>query len=408
MARKAILLIVDGLGDRAIPGLGGKTPLAYANTPNLDRAATLGVAGLMYPIGPGVVAGSDTAHLAILGMDPYEVYTGRGPFEAAGIGMDVLGGDVAFRVNFSTVDANMVVTDRRAGRITEGTDQLAQALDGMELGDVTAYFKESVAHRGALVLRGPALGPHVTDVDPHETNKPVLTSVGSDPASQRTADALNAFVRRSHVILSDHPVNKAREAAGKPPANIALPRGVGVAPAVAPLDATWHVRSVCFVETALIAGIGRYLGMNVIDVPGATGGLDSDVLATARAVVDSLSCHTFVLCNIKGTDVAGHDSQAEAKVTMIERIDEAVGAVLDGIDDETFLLVTADHSTPCEVGDHSGDPVPVCLYGPNLVADNVTEFSEAGVVGGALGWIRGVDVMPVVTNLMGVRYKFGA
>jgi 2,3-bisphosphoglycerate-independent phosphoglycerate mutase len=154
---KGLLLIADGLGDRPVPEMGSKTPLEYAATPTLDRLAREGECGLMDPIAPGIRAGSDTAHLAILGYDPYRVYQGRGPFEALGIGMEVRGGDVALRCNFSTVDAEMRVIDRRAGRITEGTRELAEAVNGVEIDGVQCFFKESVAHRGALVLRGEGL-----------------------------------------------------------------------------------------------------------------------------------------------------------------------------------------------------------------------------------------------------------
>ena len=158
---KAILVICDGMADRPVPELGGMTPLEAADNPNMNTLALQGECGIMDPIAPGIRAGSDTSHLAILGYDPFTTYTGRGPFEAAGIGMDVKQGDIAFRCNFSTVDSDMVITDRRAGRIETGTDQLAAAVNGMKIEDVTCYFKESVAHRGALVLRGPGLGPAV-------------------------------------------------------------------------------------------------------------------------------------------------------------------------------------------------------------------------------------------------------
>lgn len=407
--RKAVLLIADGLADRACPELGNKTPLEAASTPNLDALATGGLTGLLDPIRPGVIAGSDTAHLSLLGMDPYEVYTGRGPFEAAGIGMDVLGGDVAFRVNFSTVTDDMVVTDRRAGRIAVGTEELAQALDGMELeGGVIAYFKESVAHRAALVLRAEGLGADVSDTDPHVTDAKVLIAEGADAASKKTAIAVNEFVRRSYEILSVHPVNKKREAEGLPPANIALPRGIGVGPDVGTFDDTWHVKSACIVETGLIRGLGIYLKMDIVDVPGANGALDSDVQATANAILETLKDHDFILCNIKGPDVAAHDSQPEAKTKMIERIDEAVGTIVAGMGDDTYLMFTGDHCTPCEVGDHSGDCVPLVLGGPSIVADANTACSESGVIGGGLGRVRGTDLMPILTNMMGAQHKFGA
>ena len=166
--RKAVLIILDGVGDRANPQLDYKTPLQYAKTPNLDRIAKKSVVGLMDPIAPGIRAGSDTSHLNILGYDPYKVYTGRGPFEAAGLDMDLEPGDIAFRCNFATVDENLVVVDRRAGRIKEGTEELLKEIDGMVIEDVKIFVKPGVEHRAALVLRGPGLSPEVSDVDPHD------------------------------------------------------------------------------------------------------------------------------------------------------------------------------------------------------------------------------------------------
>ena len=230
---KAILLICDGMADRPVPSLGARTPLEAANNVNMNTLALQGENGLLDPIGPGIRAGSDTSHLSLLGYDPYKSYTGRGPFEAAGIGMDVKKGDVAFRCNFSTVDPDMTITDRRAGRIETGTGQLAAAVNGMQIEDVPVFFKESVAHRGALVLRGPGLGAALTDADPHEVGAKIHQAHAIDPAdaaSEKTARIVNEFVKKSYELLRDHPVNKAREAEGKPAANIILPRGAGVAP----------------------------------------------------------------------------------------------------------------------------------------------------------------------------------
>ena len=224
---KALLLICDGLGDRPIADLGGKTPLEVAAKPNLDRLATEGECGIMDPIAPGVRAGSDTSHLAILGYDPSTYYTGRGPFEADGICMDVKEEDVAIRSNFTTVDDQMVGLDRRAGRITTGTDQLAEAVNGMVIDGVEVIFKESVAHRGALILRAKGLGSEITDTDPHHEDAKVLECQPIDPndaASAKTAKVVNEFVKRSYEILKQHPVNVERAAEGLRPANEILPR----------------------------------------------------------------------------------------------------------------------------------------------------------------------------------------
>jgi 2,3-bisphosphoglycerate-independent phosphoglycerate mutase len=377
----------------------------------MNKLALLGECGAMDPIAPGIRAGSDTSHLAILGYDPFKVYTGRGPFEAAGIGMDVRKGDVAFRCNFSTVDDNMLVLDRRAGRIEIGTHQLAEAVNGMQIDDVTCYFKESVAHRGALVLRGPGLGAAVTDADPHEVGQKIHEAHAIDPndqASAKTAKIINQFIRRSYEALKDNPVNKARQTEGEMPANIILPRGAGVAPHIESFEEKYSLKPSVVVETGLIAGIAVYLGMKVIEVPGATGGLDSDLMAIGRAILDAFKDSDFVLCNIKGGDIAGHDGDADAKVKFIERIDEVIGMLMQSLGENAYIILTADHATPVSVKDHSGDTVPIVFYGPGVRVDSVKAFDERSVVGGGLFRIRGIDVMNNLTQLMNTQVKFGA
>lgn len=408
---KGLLLIADGLADRPIAELGDRTPLEAAEKPDLDMLATQGECGLMDPIAPGVRAGSDTAHLSILGYDPYEYYTGRGPFEAAGIGMDVKKGDIAFRCNFSTVDDDMTVTDRRAGRITEGTDQLAAAVNGLMIDGVQVIFKESVAHRGALILRAPDLSADITDTDPHHEGAKVLEAEACDPkdgAAARTADAVNAFVRKSYELLKDHPVNKERIAAGLNPANIILPRGGGIGPNIESFQDEHNLKAACVAETGLINGVARYVGMKIIEAPGTTGGLDSNLTNMAAEIIEALKDHDFVLCNVKGADVAGHDGDAKAKIDMITKIDQMVGYLLSNVPDDTYIALTADHSTPCTVKDHSGDPVPIVFWGPGVRVDGVEAFDERSVAAGSVHRIRGIDVMHILTNLMNVQEKFGA
>ena len=408
---KAVLLIADGLGDRPIKSLGNRTPLEAATKPNLDRLAAEGECGLMDPIAPGVRAGSDTSHLAILGYDPFEYYTGRGPFEAAGIGMDVRKGDVALRCNFSTVDENMVVTDRRAGRITSGTDQLAAAVNGLDLDGVQAIFKESVAHRGALILRAPGLSADITDTDPHHEGAKVPKSVPfqwDDIAATKTAAAVNEFVRRSHEILKDHPVNKERVAQGLNPANIILPRGGGIGPHIESFECEHGLKAACVAETGLINGVARYVGMDIAEVPGATGGPDSNVLNMGKAIVEQLADHDFVLCNVKGADVGGHDDAPQVKIDMVAKLDEMVGYLVSKLPENTYVVLTADHSTPCAIKDHSGDPVPIVFWGDGVRTDRCERYDERSVTAGGLGRIRGIDVMKIITQLMNVQEKFGA
>jgi 2,3-bisphosphoglycerate-independent phosphoglycerate mutase len=409
--RHGLLLIADGLGDRPAPELDGQTPLEYARTPTLDALVREGEAALMDPIAPGARGGSDTGRRALLGYDPYQYYTGRGPFEAMGIGLPVQRGDISFRCNFATVDDNWTVQDRRAGRITEGTTELARALNGMQIEDVTCLFKESVAHRAALVLHGPGLGAHVTDIDPHADGERIWEARATHPddvESAKTARIVNVFVQRSCQILNDAPVNQRRRAAGLPPANIVLPRGIGVSPHLKPFDETRGVKSACIAEVGLVKGIGEYLGMAVIDVPGSTASLDTDTEAIGRAVIEANRDHSFILCNVKGPDVAGHDGNARGKVSVIEKIDRMVDQILQSTNGDLVIVVTGDHSTPVTVGDHTGEPCPIFFWGHGVRPDGCTAFGERSVLGGGVGRIRGLDVMNIMTSYMGVQEKFGA
>lgn len=408
---KGVIMIIDGMADRPIESLGGKTPLEAAETPNMDRLATSGINGIMDPIKPGVRAGSDTSHLSILGYDPYSVYTGRGPFEAAGVGLDVRPGDIAFRCNFATADDNLVITDRRAGRIRSGTSQIAEAINSMTLDgfeDIEIIFRESTGHRAVLVLRGPGLGDNVSDADPKTEGKPPkkVKALDGSPESQKTADILNRLVRESHEILRDHPVNTERIKNGEAPANIILPRGAGAVPDVEKFEKRYGLRAACIAETGLIKGIGHITGMDVIDVEGATGGIDTDLESIKNAIKDALDDeYEFLLINIDGADEAGHDGDLEGKVEFIERVDSILG---DLIRDDIYFILTADHSTPVSVMDHTGDPVPITINGPEVRVDDVSVFGERATTAGGLCRIRGSDVMDILLDLMNRKEKFGA
>lgn len=405
---KMVILIGDGMGDWPVPELDDDTPIEASVKPNLDRIAREGESGAMDPIAAGVRAGSDTAHLAILGFDPYTYYTGRGPFEALGIGMEVKRGDICFRVNFATVDDQLRVIDRRAGRISSGTEQLAAALNGLEHDGCTFVFKQSVAHRAALIIRCPGLGPHVSDADPHEEGVMPHEAHGADPASQKTAELVNWFVKKSYEILKIHPVNKAREKEGLHPANIALPRGAGGAPDLPEFAERYGFTGAMVVEVGLVKGIGKYLGMEVIDVPLATGDISTDELAMAQAVVAALEKHPFVLCNLKSPDVAGHDFNPTKKIQTVEKLDRLLGYILTHAGDNLYLAVTADHCTPVLVGDHTGEPVPITVWGPHVRTDRVESYGERPCAQGNMGRITGKDVMKILTSLALRQEKFGA
>jgi len=403
-------MIIDGMADRPLEELGNKTPLEAAETPNMDRMAQLGINGIMDSIKPGIRPGSDTAHLSILGYDPYKVYTGRGPFEAAGVGVNVLPGDIAFRCNFSTANEEGIITDRRAGRIREGTADLADTLNSMELEeDVEVIFKESTGHRAVLVLRGEGLSDQVSDADPKHDGKKVKEVVGLDGSNEanKTATILNKVIQESYDLLKDHPVNIKRIETGENPANIILPRGAGAVPEAEPFNEKYGLKSACIAETGLIQGIANIVGMDIIEVEGATGGVDTNLDNIADSIMENATLdYDFILINIDGADEAGHDGNLNEKVQFLEKVDTVVGQVME-VEDLYFIL-TADHSTPISVMDHTGDPVPFIIKGPDVRVDQVDEFNERAATQGGMCRIRGSDIMNILMDLMNRSSKFGA
>lgn len=403
-------MIIDGMADRPLEELKYKTPLEAAETPNMDRMAQKGICGIMDPIKPGIRAGSDTSHISILGYDPYDVYTGRGPFEAAGVGLDVIEGDIAFRCNFSTSDDQGIITDRRAGRIREGTEKLAETINTIDLEEnVKIIFKESTGHRAVLVLRGDGLSDQVSAADPKYDGKKWTTvqSLDSSPEADKTARILNNVVKESYNLLKDHPLNLKRIENGENPANIILPRGAGAVPHVQPFSEKYGLKAACIAETGLIQGIGKITGMDIINVDGATGGVDTNLENIAQSILKTASKdYDFLLINIDGADEAGHDGNLKEKVEFLQRVDEVIGKI-STVEDAYFIL-TADHSTPISVMDHTGDPVPLVINGPEIRVDDVEKFSERSASKGGLCRIRGSDIMNILMDLMNRSTKFGA
>lgn len=410
---KGLLVICDGMGDRVEREFGDETPLGIAKTPNFDRLASTGSIGLMDPIGPGIRPGSDYATTALLGYDPRVCYTGRGGLEAAGAAMALKPGDVAFRCNFSTVDDDLTVIDRRAGRIQHGTREIAEAVRKIRPGGVKGLkidFEATVAHRGVLILKGKGLSRMVSDVDPHETGVKILRSQPLDDstAAKRTAAAVNDFVMQSFKILKNHPVNVKRIQEGKRPANIILPRGAGTLPLFTPLRELYGLNAACIAAVALVKGVCRIAGVELVTVEGATGGLDTDYEGKAYAALKALENHDLVILHVKATDVASHDGDFRKKASVIEKIDAAVGKILPSLDAEsTYVIVTADHSTPVSVRDHSGNPVPLLINGPGVPKTGVSKFSENVASRGNLGRLHGLDLMPIIADYLDKAKKSG-
>ncbi len=413
--KQGLLIVCDGLGDRPIERLGGLTPLEHAVTPNLDRLASLGMCGNVHPYKPGVRVGTDVGHLLILGYDTEKYYYGRGPIEAASGGIDLEAGDVAFRGNFATVDENFRIVDRRAGRITSGTAELASAIDGMELlGGVRVLAKELTSHRVAVVFRGPGLSAEVSDTDPGATHEgePVAAALPLDtsPEARRTADLAAVFTKEAAEILSCHEVNRKRSEKGELPANAVLLRGAGMMGPLPRVSDLFSVKTACIAGDKTILGLTRMAGFDVFTDGGFTGEFDTDVMGKARKAIELLKKgYDWILVHLKATDLAGHDNEPERKSRFIERADEAVGLILDRIDlSGCYVGLTADHSTPCEVGDHSGDPVPTILAGKDIRKDGIEKAGERYFRGGSLHNLTARDVFMIQMDLMGRTEKYGS
>lgn len=394
---KSILLIIDGLGDLPTP----KTPLQAAKTPNLDRLAKKGITGMLSPIAKYIVPGSDTSHLQLLGYDPAFFYRGRGPFEALGLGIELQEGDIAFRANFATVQGNKVV-DRRAGRIeTEIASALSRHLS-MKIEDVQVIFKNSVEHRGALVLRGPGLSSSVGETDPH-ANQQIFTCEPLDETREaaKTARIVNQFTKTAMEKLSKAQENRGR----KLPANAVLLRGAGHYEPAPSFHERFEMHGICVAGGALYKGVAAYMKMDIALVPGATGDAKTDLKAKASAVAQALSNdYDFAFMHVKGCDSAGHDGDFSKKVSMLEKIDRVI-PILEKTG--AAIIVTGDHSTPVSLKRHTGHEVPILVYGGER-SDRVKKFDEISCMAGGLGHIKGRNLIPLILNITGRSKKYGS
>ncbi len=401
---RILMLILDGLGDKPYPNLRNKTPLEFARTPNLDKMGHLGETGLMYTLGPGIIPGSDTAHLALFGYDPLEYYQGRGVYEALGAGIKLKPSDVAFRVNFATKKKGIIV-DRRAGRNGYKLDELANELDGMKIGNAKILFKHTVEHRAVLVIRGKGLGKNVSDTDPHVTGKEIrepkpLTKSKSD---KKTAEVLRRFLKEAERILKDSKVNRSRKRKGLPPANALLVRGAGQYKPVPGIKGRFGITATGIAGGALYKGVARFVGMDVPDIPGATGDKNTNLEAKAEAAINAKT--DLVFLHVKATDSFSHDKDPKGKARFISKVDkELVSKVKSEFD---LIFVSGDHSTFSSIGEHTADPLPILIYGDeDIIRQDLGAFGERK---SALGQhkINGLDVMPILLSKAGFMEKFG-
>lgn len=355
---KYVILLGDGMADYPIGELGGKTPLEAAYTPNMDRIASEGTLGLIDTIPQGLPPGSDVANLSVLGYDPRETYTGRGPLEAASMGLTLDDDDVAFRCNLVTLGAgeNQLMEDFTSGHISsEESSEIIMDID-KELGSETYRFFPGVGYRHLMVWRR---GKDTLETTPpHDIiGKPVRDFM---PVGEG-ADQIIQLMHRSQEVLKNHPVNRKRISQDKKPANSIWLWGQGRAPKIVRLTERYKIRGGMISAVDLLNGIGRYAGLEIIHVDGATGYTDTNYEGKAKQALAALESMDFVFIHVEAPDEMGHEGSAAGKIRSIEDFDhKVVGTVLQGIRNfNTYrVLVLSDHPTPICLRTHSSDPSP--------------------------------------------------
>ena len=379
---KLAVILGDGMADWAVDALGGKTPLEVAHHPYMDRFARDGEFGLVKTVPEGMKPGSDTANLSVFGYDPVRYYSGRSPLEAASLGIDLAETDVTYRCNLVTLsdEANLADTrmvDYSAGEIsTEEARELILFLDD-KLASEGVRLYPGFSYRHCLVLNDAETDAELTP--PHDfSGKPVAGRLPSGT----NADLLMYWMETAFALLKDHPVNRARVAAGKNPANAIWFWGEGRRPALTPFFEKTGLHGAVISAVDLIQGIGRCAGMEVVKVEGATGTFETNFAGKAAAAVDVLSRGAdFVYLHIEAADECGHHGQVKEKVYSIEQIDrqviQPVFEYLEGCGEDYAILVLPDHPTPIRIRTHSAEPVPFALYRKGDHAGRDVRYTEA-------------------------------
>jgi 2,3-bisphosphoglycerate-independent phosphoglycerate mutase len=357
---KYLILLGDGMADYPIDLFGGKTPLEYAHTPNMDRMAAEGTLGLIDTIPRGLPPGSDVANLAVLGYNPNDCYTGRGPLEAANMGIALSPEDIAFRCNLVTLsDAEPVMGDFTAGHISSAEARRLINDIGKELGSDNFSFYPGVGYRHLMVWKGGDSG--VVTTPPHDiTGKGIGRYLPKGPGSEK----INRLIRCSWNLLADHPVNKERAARGLKPATSIWPWGQGKAPKMRKISERFQIRGGVISAVDLLNGIGVYAGLEVLPVEGATGYTDTNYRGKAEKALAALKELDLVFIHVEAPDEMGHEGNLEGKVQSIEAFDEkVVGTVLRGMEGiKPFrIAVLSDHPTPISIRTHIGDPSPFAV-----------------------------------------------
>jgi 2,3-bisphosphoglycerate-independent phosphoglycerate mutase len=414
--KKLVLVILDGVGDRPIESLDGETPLQKAKTPNMDKLAREGKCGLIYSVGKGFAPESDVAMYAILGYDPFKGYTGRGAFEAFGLGITLGEDEIAFRGNLATVEDGVIV-DARAGRIGgKEAEELITALGEIKLPGIRVTVKKQEGYRFLLILKGDGLSSNITNVHPGYKKTKYSFSVaqefelgktkvpkceGLDKEASKTAEIVNEFVAKAHEILKDHPVNKKRANS----ANYVLLRDAADdLPKIKGLKSRFGLSWGAVTERPVERGICTHVGMEMVQVDKEKD-LVRDCENKAEAALANINAYDCLYVYIKGPDKPSHDGDIKGKIDVITKIDKhLIGPLVEGLDmDNVVICVTGDHCTPCETRSHSDDPIPLVIRGGEK--DECQRFSENECSKGSIGTIQGQHLIGLLIKTLNFKRR---
>lgn len=396
---KYVVVLCDGMADYPVPALGGKTPMMVAKKPHIDALAAKAEVGLVRTVAPGLKPGSDVANMSVLGFDLHRFYTGRSPLEAASIGIDMKDSDVSLRTNLVTLSdkgepfADKVIEDYCADDIsTEEARQLIEAVQAA-FGGGEYDFYTGVSYRHCLIWHGGTteLG---NMTPPHDITGKVI---GPHLSTAETARPLLEMMEKSFDLLKDHPVNKARVAAGRRPANCIWLWGEGKRPALRPFEALYGIKGGMVSAVDLLKGIANCAGMEVAEVPGATGYIDTDFEGKAKAALDLLTRNDLVYVHFEAPDECGHRNEPENKVKAIEMIDSRVLPILEeGLEqyEDYKILLLPDHPTPIVTRTHASDPVPYLLYQKSAPKTGVDTINEETAKATGIYMENGPAMMP--------------
>lgn len=391
---KHIIILGDGMADWRLKPLGDKTPLQYAKTPYMDKLARMGRTGMLKTVADGFHPGSEVANMSVMGYDLPKVYEGRGPLEAASIGIDLKEDEMAMRCNLVCIEGD-ILKNHSSGHIsTEEADVLIKYLQE-NLGDEKVHFYTGVAYRHLLVIKGG--NKHIDCTPPHDVPlqpfRPLMVKA-QIPEAEDTAKLINDLILKSQELLKDHPLNLKRRAEGKDPANSIWAWSPGYRPQMEPLSVTFpSVKKASVISAVdLINGIGYYVGLRRIRVEGATGLYNTNYENKVAAALEALKTDDLVYLHIEASDEAGHEGDVNLKLTTIENLDSrVVGPVYEAVKDweePVAIAVLPDHPTPCELRTHTNEPVPFLIWHPGIEPDGVEVYDEFACKEGVYGWMK--------------------